>query len=438
MLHEVFLVLSGHPSPLCSDKSSTIDAFPLTDAEKSLLEPVGQLGNLHRALRLQLSRTRQTHASVICKSVANAILTKHLSKFQQHVEQVERQILSNDARTVGAYNIVPLASVVQAFDVWRRRIDFLWDVTCYMYQMDVSTGTDSVFDNKNECSGPALLDKLSLCTGSGYQDIAETATDLLVVGEQTFFRLLSCWLLTGQLSDIGRRDFFVQESRTGTKQSTSYKLDKELIPASISVETASSILFVGRTLKMLIPATVAASDMAPRSHVRASSSGTMQKLHDVTFPLKSARLATVVSEIRRDLSTSLGQTVLPMHTLLHDLKYIRDFLLAGRPDLIDELISEADKYLEMRHQQTRTGSRAHQNNTLAGITMKSGEVKIVMDHTWASIELSSVKDAAIDETEWGRVHMKLALVAAAEIPSDAVKPLATSVTGNFNLSLIHI
>ena len=431
MLHEVFLVLSGHPSPLCSENPSTIDAFPLTDAEKSLLEPIGRLGRLHRALRSQLSRTCQTHPSVICRSVANAILTKHLSKFQGHIEQVERQILSNDARTVGAYNIVPLASVLQEFDVWRRRIDFLWDVTCYMYQVDAPSVTDTIVDGK-ECSGPALLDKLRLCTGSGYQDIEETAINLLVDGEQTFFRLLSCWLLTGQLSDIGRQDFFVQETGSTTKQSTSFKVDKKLVPASISNENASSILFVGRTLKMLRPATSTLSSMAPHTSVPAPSTGTMQKLHSVTFPLKSARLAAVVSEIRRDLSTSLGQTVLPMHTLLHNLQYIRDFLLAGRPDLIDQLVDEADKYLDMRHQQTRTGSRTHQNNGLAGITMKSGEVKIVMDHTWTSIELSSVKDAAIDETEWGRVHLKLALASGTEASNDDAKPPADSVTGKFN------
>ena len=431
MLHEVFLVLSGHPSPLCSEDPSTIDAFPLTDAERALLDPIGRLGRLHRALKSQLARICQTHSSVICRSVANAILTKHLSKFQRHIEQVERQILSNDARTVGAYNIVPLASVLQEFDVWRRRIDFLWDVSCYTYQVDPSSVTDTVIDGK-ECSGPALLDKLNLDTGSGYQDIEETATNLLVVGEQTLFRLLSCWLLTGQLSDIGRRDVFVQQSGPATKQSTSYKLEKELIPASISIGTASSILFVGRTLKMLIPAADASSGMAPRSHIPAPSSETMQKLHGVSFPLKSARLATVVSDIRRDLSTSLGKTVLPMHTLLHNLQYIRDFLLAGRPDLIDQLIDEADKYLEMRHQQTRTGHRTHQNNELAGITMKSGELKIVMDRTWASIELSSVKDAAVDETEWGRVHLKLALASATEVSNDAVKPAPNSVMGKFD------
>ena len=432
MLHEVFLVLSGHPSPLCSEDPSTIDAFSLTDAEKSLLEPVGRLGRLHRALRPQLSQICQTHSSVICRSVANAILTTHLSKFQQHIEQVERQILSNDARTVGAYNIVPLASVLQGFDVWRRRIDFLWDLTCYMYQVDASTVVDTVIADQKECSGPALLDNLSLCTGSGYEDIERTATNLLVVGEKTLFRLLSCWLLTGQLSEIGRRDSFVQQSGPAMKQSTSYNLDKELIPASISVETASSILFVGRTLKMLMPATDALSGMAPRSSISASSTKTMQKLHSVTFPLKSARLATVVSDIRRDLSMNLGQTVLPMHALLHNLHYIRDFLLAGRPDLIDQLIDEADKYLEMRNQQTRTGPRKHQNNELAGITMKSGEIKIVMDRTWASIELSSVKDAAVDETEWGRVHLKLALASATEASNDAIKPPANRVMGKFD------
>jgi hypothetical protein len=420
MLHEVLLCLAGHPSPICSRELDTGDAIPfLTPAERTLLGSVGRVGELHRALKSHLSKIRRQHPSVICKAVANAVLTKQLSRFQQHVEDVERRILTNDATMVGALDIVPLASVVQEFEIWRRRIDYYWDLACFMSPVEKGT-LATKRDRGEECLGTELLGRLRKDMNTGYPDIEEDATDLLVVGEQVLFRLLSSWVLTGRLSDLGKRDFFVQDRSTSTS-STTYVLDAKLIPSSIVRETALSILFVGRTLTMLQP--VLAGNGTSK-HVSSFASDiratTMHHLKEVAFPMKSAVMSAAISSIRRNLSWTLGNTILPTHALLHILSNVRSFMLAGRSDFMDALIEEADRYLDTRYQQTRIKAHTKQTNELAGITMKENEVKTVMNRAWTAIEAAFVKHSSDDdEIEWARDHVRLFLSHRQESLEDA-------------------
>jgi hypothetical protein len=130
MLHEIFLALSGHPSPIFgkgSVEDVSHDGVPLlSPSEKALLKSIGHLAEVHRHLRTQLDAIASSHHSTICRSVANSIRQTHLSRFQDKILDVERRILVKDTSVVGAYDIVPLASVVGEFDGWHRRMGWYW------------------------------------------------------------------------------------------------------------------------------------------------------------------------------------------------------------------------------------------------------------------------------------------------------------------------
>jgi len=365
---------------------------------------------------------------VICKAVAHSILSVHLPKFQQHIETVERNVLLKDASSVGAYNIVPLASIIQEFTEWKRILEWYWEIACFVAPTNNSTVT-SESRLGNVCTGPSLLDKLRADMNTGYQDIEDAATQLLVVGEQALMRIVSCWLLTGRLPDVGRADFFVQQNTHTSNQTISHVLERQLIPTSVSVETASSVLFIGKTVRMLGETGSGSTIHIARQSRSVATSlmpTTMSNLRTINYPLKSALLSAVITTIRRDLSRALGNSVLPMHAVLDVLTHIRNFFLAGRSDFTDYLIDEADKYLDQRHQQTRATSRSVANTDLVGITMKATEVRTVMNRTWVAVSSSSAKETLQEyETEWAHEHLTLKLSQSADLDAGLEEIIAS-------------
>jgi hypothetical protein len=198
MLHEIILSLSGHPSPLLTSAADN-KPFSLTISppEKALLASIAHLSDLNCKLLHHTSKIPLEHASSICKAVATAIKSTHLAKFQCKVLEVENSILRRDAGTVGAYNIVPLTSVVGQFSEWTRRMEWFWEITQFMMM--------------KACTGALLIDKLCASVQTGYSDIEEAALQLVGVAETAWLKQASAWLLYGRLPSFGKRDFFIHE-----------------------------------------------------------------------------------------------------------------------------------------------------------------------------------------------------------------------------------
>jgi Gamma tubulin complex component N-terminal len=201
MLHEILLCLSGHPSPLLSADQSSSTSI-LSPAEKALLSSVAHLSDLHSKLLSHTATLASTHSSSICQAVATAIKSTHLAKFQEKVLQVEDGILRKDAGSVGAYNIVPLTSVVGEFSGWTRRMEWFLEIVEFMMR---GTGGEA-----KRCTGAMVIDRLCDAMQTGYIDIEETALSLVKVAETAWLKQVSAWILYGRLPSFGREDFFVQ------------------------------------------------------------------------------------------------------------------------------------------------------------------------------------------------------------------------------------
>lgn len=422
MLHEVILALSGHASPLfeaggCSD-------FPLiTAAESALLESIGHLAELHRLLRDRLTQLSKHHDSVICRAVATSMRTMHLARFQHAIVDVERGILLKDPSSVGAYDIVPLASVAAEFEPWRRRLEWYWDVVQYM---DATSSTADVAVKARQGStgsnGVQLLDKLRKDSQTGFRDIESVATELTSVAERTWIRLLAQWIFNGAIPPLAGNDFFVSSRAADDTTGSAFVIQPRLVPTFVTGSTTSSILFIGKTVSMLKasinegPAMVQGSSIDEPAKVIATSF--LQTLADLPSPIVATRLSRIVSEMRSTLAREVVERVLPIHDFMKVLTMLRQFFLVGRGDFVDTLIQEADDYLANRHRQLQTGSKSGADTGLAGVMMKEGEIKAVIARTFTALAPFISKDSLVDEDlEWAREHIALTTAMSKSSPS---------------------
>lgn len=274
MLHEILLSLSGHPSALFDANqgpghvTSTVTQL-LSPPEAELLSSVSHLSRLHRKTRDHVSRIAASHPSTVCRAVATSITSHQLARFQRTILDVERRILKQDASTVGAYNIVPLAGIVGEFSEWVRLMDWLWEIANLMLPSQLPPKGQLV-DGKS-ASGAETIDKLRSEAQTGYPDIKDAARSLGKVAETSWLRQLSTWLLYGRLPSLGKSDFFIQLDDEDSEDLL-FVLQNRLLPKFVSRRTAHSILFIGKSLTQIraLPSSVKTSD---------SSRNTLSKLN---------------------------------------------------------------------------------------------------------------------------------------------------------------
>lgn len=397
MLHEILLSLSGHPSALfdadpgAAHVTSTATRL-LSPPEAELLSSIGHLSRLHRKTRDHVASIATSHPSTVCRAVATSITSHQLGKFQQTILEVERRILKQDASTVGAYNIVPLAGVVGEFSEWIRLMDWLWEIAQFMLPPHVPPQGE-LLDSKST-SGAELVDKLRTEARTGYPDIKEAARTLGKVAETSWLRQLSTWLLYGRLPSFGGSDFFVQQDDEDTDE-PSFSLHNKLLPKFVSRRTALSIMFVGKSLNQIrsLPSAVKTLDVSrPISELDLLPKH-VNELAQVTTPISSARLWEAVANIRLSLSQNLLQYLLPQEKIVETLTLLHQFFLIGRGEFAVTLIAEADEQLQSRHR----GATTKSSQPLKGFLLKETEVNQILARTFSILSTLCSEDEHADD-----------------------------------------
>jgi len=405
MLHEILLSLSGHPSALFDTPRGAEglkpDTYPLlSPPEAELLSSIGRLSRLHRLTRETTSRISSSHPSTICRALATAITSSHLARFQQKVLDVESRILRNDASAVGAYNIVPLAGVVGEFDEWTRLMEWLWSLVSFVMPPDSSRdGLQHIADHKTLSSGAAIIDKLRHEAQTGYPDIEEAALDLGKVAETAWLKQLSTWLLYGRLPTFGATDFFIQKAIDEVTE-VQFVVNNKLLPKFVSQQTASSILFIGKSLNQ-IRALENASNAPVAILFRASELELLpvhlQHLSTVTAPISSARLLEAVAAIRLSLSRNMLQHLLPLPKIIEILMLLQEFFLLGRGEFAVALVTEADERIRSRHRMPGRALQSKVGQSLQGVLLKEGEITAVLARTWSVLSTLSGEEEHSDD-----------------------------------------
>lgn len=375
MLHEILLSLSGHPSALFDAQqgpthvTSTVNRL-LSPPEAELLASIGHLSRIHRKTRDYAARVANSHPSTVCRAVATAITSYHLDNFQQKVLEVESHILKQDASTVGAYNIVPLAGIVSEFSGWVRLMDWLCDINNFMLPSEPPTKSDG--SKTKIASGSALIDKLRAEAQTGYPDIEEAAQYLSKVAETAWLRQLSTWLLYGRLPSFGIADFFIAQEGEDSND-PSFVIRNKLLPKFVSRQTALSIMFVGKSLNQIRALPSASKTKAATTQISELEllPVHVKYLSQVTAPIASAKLSEIIANIRTSLSRNLLQHLLPREKIVETLNVLHQFFLLGRGEFAMVLIAEADDKLSSRHrgpQSTKTGQ------SIKGLLLKEAEI----------------------------------------------------------------
>ncbi|KAK4647174.1 uncharacterized protein QC761_123130 [Podospora bellae-mahoneyi] len=419
MLHEILLSLSGHPSPLLraaatlspNDLSPTLS---LTPSEAALLQPLATLSTLHTTIASHSNLISTSHPSVICRSVASSILSQHLHSFQQFLLQIESDILTKDSKMVGGYNIVPLTQMVGLIEgTWRRRMEFLGEVTGFMV---TGMGKQQQQQQGERCTGPRLMDVLRKELQTGYEDVEVLARELLSVAEGTWLREVGAWVVYGQLPQKSDGDFFIRRvdrravagvgtGETGMtaqeeeemKWEEEWVVEEYLLPGFVTPAAAASMLFIGRSLNQIRAKAVGDYSLRGKGHLSTQ----LERLSKLQHPLDAASFGRAISDIRRYLSRTTLQKLLPLSKVVETLGLLRDFFLLRKGEFAMALTQQADEKIRSRWKRAENMSW-EKRDKLGNVTVKEGEVAAVLSRTWAAMgNMRGEYDDAGDEEDEG-------------------------------------
>ncbi|RDA88681.1 hypothetical protein CP532_4138 [Ophiocordyceps camponoti-leonardi (nom. inval.)] len=395
MLHEMLLALSGHPSPLLRDPGPEADAnIGITPPERHLLSSVAHLGIVQSQLVDLASSISSSHPSAICRAVAAAIQTRHLSAFQRKVLDVEQSILSHDPALVGAYSIVPLTAVVGEFQQWTATMDWLLETAQF-----ISTSKQA----STARHGVDVIDRLRSQSQSGYRHVAETALSLLGAAETAWLKQASAWILYGRLPTFGAVDFFVQAS------GEELVLVSELLPSFVTASTASSMLYIGTTLHRIRAVGDASASLGGLGCVMSK----LQELASLTSPLSAVEFSRAVGSIRLSLFQQSLSKLLPMAKVVEMLQLLRDFFLLGRGEFALALVQEADDEICGRWRRVADG--------VDKVAIDESQVAAVLNRTWAVLAAMQGQHGDEDE-ELDLARDLLRLLPASCSPSATLGP----------------
>ncbi|KAK0512435.1 hypothetical protein JMJ35_005563 [Cladonia borealis] len=411
MIHELLLGISGHPSPLLSSSTSELEDSTglqsiLSPAERALLKSLAQgLGERNRNIRTNASAISSSHPSTICRAVSTAIVSTHLAAFQHKILEVEKNILEQDARIVGAYNIVPLSAVAEAFDGWTRKLEWLWDLVQFIQAQGSSRTAQARPSTRDFCTAAELLKHLEESIHTGYPDIERISLNLLKVAETAWLKQTSTWVLYGRHPASGAADFFIKHLEIvhngQSPASYQYDIEDELVPHYVTKATAQSILSIGKALNYIRDRKNTFTDTASRaiapdlallpSHLSHLSS----HLSALESPLTASSFSAAIGAIRLSLSQNALQKLLPIASIMQMLHLLKDFFLMDNGEFAIALITAADERLPSRNK--ADVSRHNLTNDLASMTIKEGEVSAVLARAWNALDMLQSLDPTCDE-----------------------------------------
>lgn len=169
-------------------------------------------------------------------------------------------------------------------------------------------------------------------------------------------------------------------------------MEPSLLPGFVLPSTASSMLFIGKSLNHARVKATLESAAHGRTHVSAQ----LAELSRLTFPLDSASFSKSISAIRLSLSKNTLQKLLPLERVVEILVLCRDYFLLAKGEFAMSLTQEADE--RNRNRWRRVDSLAYEKKVgLGNVVVKQGEVTRVLARTWAA--MGSMQGLHSDEDE---------------------------------------
>lgn len=245
------------------------------------------------------------------------------------------------------------------------------------------------------CSGAQIIDKLRLEAQTGHPTIEEVAHQLGRAAETSWLRQLSMWILYGRLPSFGASDFFVRRDKEDSDELL-FRVSHSFLPKFVTRHTASSILFVGKSLNQIRsvsnstsvtnkPPIVSELDLLP-SHV--------ELLSVVRAPVVAAELGEAITKIRLSLSRNLLQHLLPREKIAETLTVLYQFFLLGRGEFAMALVAEADEKMSARY---RGSTSTKSKNSVKGVILKETDISQTLARSLTVLSTLSSHDEHTDD-----------------------------------------
>jgi len=234
-------------------------------------------------------------------------------------------------------------------------------------------------------------------------DLQEIALQLIRAAEKAWMRQLSMWLLYGELPTSGKDDFFIQvadpavtdDENESDEGSVEFAVHVELLPKFVSPATASSILFIGKSLNHI-------RSRRNRSTVDSASGSVtgitleadhISHLSSLSSPISASALSSAVTAIRLSVSQTSLSKLLPLSKIVEMLSLIHNFLLLNRGEFATALVSHADARLATRNLRPGHGL----GGGLEKVAINEGEISAVLAQTWTELYALQDEEAPVDE-----------------------------------------
>ena len=381
MLHELLLALSGCSSLILNnERREQSFGSLLSPSENDLLTSLSRLGSLQADIRERASFVSASHSSMVCRAVSTSVVSTNLAGFLKKVLDVEQGILQQDARYVGAYDIVPLSGIAGAFSGWCQVLEWLRKLMLFIQAAD---GKES----RGIRSGAQVIDWLRREAQTGYPDLERVAISLIAVAEVAWLRQLSAWILYGRLPLLGADDFFIQRDASSTTAQANYKFVSRLCPSFVTLSTANSILFIGRSLNLVHERGLKLLNNGSHQSVGSAHllSAHLTHLSSIKHPIAASSLSRIIGTIRSSLAQNALKTLLPTTSIIQIFDILRYFFLLGKGEFAIALIAAADDCLSGRHLRSTVDPRHKDAHRLGGIMIKEGEVTTVLRKAWVAL-----------------------------------------------------
>lgn len=377
-----------------------------------MLDTLAHLHDLHVRIKDATATFATSHSSMVCRAVSSSIIHVHLGNFMDKVLHVESSILKKDAGYVGAYEIVPLSTLVAEFAPWTRRLEWLWSVVEHLERGPKQA------QGKRPCSGASILDFLSRETQTGFSDIEEMAVALLTVAQRAWMRAASLWVLYGKLPASGAQDFCVKPNPEPSSAMDTFMLDHSIVPKFVNPDAAYALLSTGSALSQLRSqaSTTGLSSKMGNDPSMSLLPGHLRLLESLRYPLSPSLLENTLLSINQSISENALSQVLPRPLVLQLLQIILRFLLLDHGEFSVSLIAHADERVANR-QQTQTVTRPIRKiGRLDDLAIKEAELNSILSKTMAEVAALQADDDADDDIL--NLAKKLLVLKSVDKPND--------------------
>lgn len=414
MLHEILLSLSGLQSPVWNQAKSSADAEGevfnqyVSPPERAMLDTLGHLHDIHVKVRDAATRSA-THPSVVCRAVGSSIADVHLGRFMDKIMEVESLILKKDAGYVGAYEIVPLSTIISEFAPWTRRLEWLWSLVQHL------DPRSSIAGAKRKASGANILDVLEKETHTGYSDIEDMAIALLEVAQRTWMRAASLWALYGKLPAACAVDFCIKANPTSSSTMDAFSIDPLLVPEFVNSRAAHALLSSGSALNQLrsqnlyTSATLKGTD-DPSLRLMPVHMRLLQTLH---YPLNPLLLENVLSSINQSISENALSQILPRHLVMQLLQITLRYMLLDHGEFAVALVAHADERVNNLQHRRPVTRPVRKIGRLDDLTIPEVELNDILNKAMADLSALQADDDLDDDI--GALARKLFSLRPADI-----------------------